>query len=325
MFTLVLAGTMFAGSIASAAVFTVTNVNDSGPGSLRQAILNANASPGADTINFNIPGGGVQTIAPTNALPAITNAVFIDGFSQPGSSANTSASSDNSVHLIRLDGYKCLDTSAAGLNFTTASPFAASPASGSTVRGLCIVRFSNGVKANEASNITIAGNWIGMDVDGVARGTTAEGIYIIWFFNPGNNVVIGGTSPADRNVISGGSYGIWFNGPTTATFVQGNFIGTDPTGTLPRGAVFGEIYLFTSSNITIGGAVTGARNVISGATFGGGVGDQAGQNNVIEGNFIGSDVSGQYNWATIQTASPSPAAQMRHHWQRNREQPRQRH
>ncbi len=289
MFTLVLAGTIFAGSIASAAVFTVTNVNDNGAGSLRQAILNANASPGADTINFNIPGSGVQTIAPTNALPDITDIVTINGYSQPGSSANSLANGDNAVILIRLDGFNITSGFPIGLNFSSVAT------SGSSVRGLCIVRFSNGVKANEASNITIAGNWIGMDVDGVARGTTAEGIYISWFFNPGNNVVIGGTSPADRNVISGGSYGIWFNGPTTNTFVQGNFIGTDPTGTLPRGAVFGEIYLFTSSNITIGGAVTGARNVISGATFGGGVGDQGGQNNVIQGNFIGSDVSGQYD------------------------------
>ena len=122
-FTLVLAGTIFAGSIASAAVFIVTNVNDSGAGSLRQAILNANANPGLNTINFNIPGSGVQTIAPTNALPDITNAVVINGFSQPGSSANSLATADNSVHLIRLDGYQCQGSSVAGLSFAPIPPF----------------------------------------------------------------------------------------------------------------------------------------------------------------------------------------------------------
>jgi hypothetical protein len=134
------------------------------------------------------------------------------------------------VILIRLDGFKITSGFPIGLNFSGVTT------SGSSVRGLCIVRFSNGVKVNEASNITIAGNWVGMDVDGVARGTSNEGIYITSFFNPGNNIVIGGTSPADRNVISGNRYGVWFSGSTTAnSFVQGNFIGTDPTGTLPRG------------------------------------------------------------------------------------------
>jgi len=56
---LVIAVTIFAGSVASAAIFTVTNVNNDGAGSLRQAILDANATPGLDTINFNIPGDGV--------------------------------------------------------------------------------------------------------------------------------------------------------------------------------------------------------------------------------------------------------------------------
>ena len=52
-----------------AATFTVTNTSDSGPGSLRQAILDANALEGDDLIRFNIPGPGVHTITPTSALP----------------------------------------------------------------------------------------------------------------------------------------------------------------------------------------------------------------------------------------------------------------
>ena len=293
----ILAGLLLESAPAAAAIYTVTNVNDSGPGSLRQAILDANVNPGADTISFKIPGSGVQTIAPTNALPAITNIVFIDGFSQPGSGANSSAGADNSVHLIRLDGYKCLAPSAPGLNFTTANPFAASPASGSTVRGLCIVRFNYGISASELSNFTISGNWIGLDVDGIARGNLSSGIYLTSFFSQGQNNLIGGATPAARNIVSGnGSTGIYFSGGTTAnSFVQGNFIGTDQTGTLPRGNAFGGIYIFTCTNITVGGPTPAERNIISASTAAGGngIGVQGGPNNVIQGNYIGSDASGQ--------------------------------
>jgi len=295
IFTLVSAGTIFAGSIASATVFTVTNVNDNGAGSLRQAILDANASPGADTINFNIPGSGVQTIALTDALPAFTGPVAINGFSQPGSSANSLANGDNSVHLIRLDGIRITNSLPAGLSFAAGSD-------GSSVHGLVIVRFSQAIAANEISNLTIVGNWIGMDVDGVARGTTFEAIYITSFFNQANNIVIGGTAAADRNVISGNNYGIWFEHMTTGnSVVQGNFIGTDPTGTLPRGNAFAGVYLFNCTNITIGGATTAARNVISGATAAGGSGVsiQAGGGHTVQNNFIGTDVSGQYDLGNI--------------------------
>src|SRR6185312_13238884 len=90
----------------SAATFTVFNTNDTGEGSLRQAISAANANQGAATIDFKIPGAGVQTIEPLSPLPAITNPVTIDGYSQPGSSPNTNApdQGNNAVLLIELRG-----------------------------------------------------------------------------------------------------------------------------------------------------------------------------------------------------------------------------
>ena len=69
---------------AAADDFPVINTDDSGPGSFRQAILDANANAGPDTISFNIPGAGVHTIAPASSLPAITETVVIDGYTQPG-------------------------------------------------------------------------------------------------------------------------------------------------------------------------------------------------------------------------------------------------
>src|SRR5690349_5719531 len=78
------------------ATFTVTNTDDSGLGSLRQAILDANAAAsGTDTIAFNITGGGVHTIRPTSPLPTLTDIAVIDGTTQPGYAG---------VPLIELNG-----------------------------------------------------------------------------------------------------------------------------------------------------------------------------------------------------------------------------
>lgn len=65
----------------------VTNTNDSGDGSLREAINCSNEKPGRDAIKFEIKGVGPFTIKPLTALPVITEAVVIDGFTQPGTSA----------------------------------------------------------------------------------------------------------------------------------------------------------------------------------------------------------------------------------------------
>src|SRR5690242_1745573 len=114
------------------ATFTVTSLADSGAGSLRQAVLDANAATGAtNTIRFALPGTGLHTITPQTPLPFITNPVVIDGYTQPGSSANTLTVGDNAVLTVELNGALAGST-ADGLTLT---------AGGSTVRGLVINGF----------------------------------------------------------------------------------------------------------------------------------------------------------------------------------------
>src|SRR6266446_824601 len=104
---------------AAGTTFTVTNTNGTGPGSLAQAILDANANPGADTIAFNIPGAGPRRIIAV--LPAITDTVTIDGSTQPGFSGTP---------VITLDG----NNSVAGNGFTINAPNCA-------VRSIAIFNF----------------------------------------------------------------------------------------------------------------------------------------------------------------------------------------
>src|SRR5437867_1674124 len=89
---------------AEAALLTVTNTEDSGPGSLRQALLDANNTPGPDNIHFSIPGPGPHTITPETDLPAISGPVTIDGYTQAGASPNTLPNGNNAVLAIEVDG-----------------------------------------------------------------------------------------------------------------------------------------------------------------------------------------------------------------------------
>ena len=118
-------------SAAMAATFTVTTTADSGAGSLRQAILDANANAGLDTIAFNVSGagctGGVCTITPASQLPTISSPVLIDGYTQPGSLVNTNAQGAlNTVLKIVLSG----GIHGRGLQVTGGD--------GSTIRGLVV-------------------------------------------------------------------------------------------------------------------------------------------------------------------------------------------
>src|SRR5690606_20409309 len=107
--------------------FVVTNTNDSGAGSLRQNIADANTEAGADTISFAIPGTGVQTITLLSALPTITDEVVIDGTTQTGFTTTP---------LIEIDGSGA-GAAANGLTLTAG-------ASGSAIKSLTINRFGSG-------------------------------------------------------------------------------------------------------------------------------------------------------------------------------------
>jgi len=144
----------------SAATFTVTNTNDSGAGSLRQAILDANANPGADTIAFNIPGAGVHTIMPATPLDTITEAVAIDGYTQPGSAVNTDPIATNAMIQIELKGGGA--SSGRGLDVQQAFP----PAGNYTVRGLAVNGWDIGIFTSGFVVVAIQSSFVGTDPTG---------------------------------------------------------------------------------------------------------------------------------------------------------------
>jgi hypothetical protein len=276
---------------AHAATFNVTSNADSGAGSLRQAILDANAAAGADTVAFNITGSGVHTIALASSLPTITQPLTIDGYTQSGASPNTHDTTQglNTVLMIELDG------SGAGVNSICLNVAAADV----TIRGLVIHSCQTaGIwLQHSATNTVIEGNFLGSD----PTGTTAP--------SPSNfpdahisgaapvNPRIGGTTPAARNLISGAHQKIDFipsgGVGVSGGLIQGNLIGTDKTGTGGLANNGSGIYLERPVNCTIGGNTAAARNVISGNGVNGiEMGGPGSSGVVIAGNYIGVDVTG---------------------------------
>jgi uncharacterized repeat protein (TIGR01451 family) len=200
--------------LAWAATFTVTNTNDSGAGSFRQAILDAESNPGVDTITFNILPAGPKTITLTTALPNIFDAVIIDGTTQSGWQGNP---------IIELDG---VNVRAHGLAFS-----AQTSATAYTVKGLVINGFEfEGISIlNGGSGHVIQGNFIGTDITGmIARGNGRYGIALSGAINS----QVGGSGANERNLISDNGVGILIvpaidRPNVTGIVVEGNLIGTN--------------------------------------------------------------------------------------------------
>ena len=246
---------------AAPADFVVTNTNDSGAGSLRQAILDANAAPGPALISFDIPGSGVQTIAPASALPAITNSVSIDGTSQPGYAGSP---------LVVINGASA-GASVDGLDLY---------ANSSTIRGLVIDGFSgDGLHIIGNDNI-VTGNYIGTDAAGTGSlGNGAGGVYL----DTSSNNTIGGTAAGAGNIIANtlAGNGVTIVGSSNHDAVEGNSIygnsllgidlnndGVTPNDSSDSGVGANDFQNFpilssattTGSHVTVAGSLESAAN-----------------------------------------------------------------
>jgi hypothetical protein len=271
--------------------FTVNSIADSGPGSLRDAITQANANVGLDTINFNILGSGVQTIALLSALPTITDPVFIDGYSQPGSTPNTLAVGDNAVLQIELSGA----SAGSGANGLVIN------AGNCTVQGLVINRFAgDAIQVSSGGGNIIQGNFIGTNPAGTTK-LGNGGLGSIEVYSAGNRIGTDGdgvNDPGERNLIAGGGhFGIFISTGGNNNLVAGNYIGTDATGTQALGNTWEAIDLALGAQNNIIGTdgfepASVMRNVMA-ANLGGVKMESPGTSfNRVAGNYIGTDVTG---------------------------------
>jgi len=254
--------------------FTVLNTTDAGAGSLRQALIDANNNPGSDLISFQIPGTKPYTITPLSALPSITDPVTIDGTTQTNFTGQP---------IIQLNGASA-GANANGLLILSGN---------STVRGLVVNRFlRSGIRLEGNGTNVIQGNYIGTDVNGTNNSGNGEGgVYI---YQSAANL-IGGTNAAARNILSGSNLaGIFIENPSaTANRVQGNYIGTDVSGSKRLGNKNNGIVIASAPGNIVGGTNAAQRNIISGNLQSGVyLLSATASDNWVAGNFIGTDVTG---------------------------------
>lgn len=268
-------------------ILVVDNTNDSGAGSLRQAITDANADPLVPhIIQFSI-GSGVQTIQPLSALPAITAPyTLVDGTTQPGWAI------DNPV--IVLDGSQLTPFTIDGLILSGVHHC--------LIQGLVINNgFNNGVLITDngigANNNTIIGCFIGTNQAGTSSSPNTNGIAIVGSSGFNNNFnKIGGQDSGQKNILSGNNNnGLTLTTNVNFTFIFNNYIGTDKNGTsalpndnggvaitgsltpVPEEQCFGNVLLF---------------NLISGNSVAGITLFPNANQTLIQGNLIGVDVTG---------------------------------
>lgn len=269
------AGGLGAAAGSAQAAINVINTNDAGGGSLRTAIDQANGQAGTDRIAFAIPGAGPHTITLLSDLPAITEPVRIDGYSQTGAHPATPAGGPADLRVV-------VDATLAtvGLELLTDD---------SLIRGLVISDATgpgaDGIRVQGARN-RVTGNYVGTDVDGLAQpgiSNDGDGVEVT-----GDDNVIGGPTLDARNIIAdNGDAGVRVAGNgSTGNSILGNYIGTDVTGAAAAGNSDGVVV--EGDRNVVGGTQPGMRNVIA-DNFDGVKLD--GNDNLVLGNAIGTDLT----------------------------------
>ena len=278
-----------------APTIVIGNANDSGAGSLRQAMLDTNSGPGGGVqVVFNIPGPSPYVIKPLSPLPTMTRPIMIDATTQPGYTGQP---------VVQLDG-SLAGAGADGLTLRGGS---------SVVRGLAIGGFDgNGVVLQTGGGNRISGNYIGTNLAGTTPydplPTSTQGGHAILIQDSATNIIGGnvGTTPGgsctgDCNLLNArGSSG---NGGKAAIEIMssdgiassgnqvlGNFMGVDVTGSIGLGGAFGYgVSVLDAHGTVIGDGTPAGRNVVSGFNsniiVGGGDG-------FIRGNYVGTNSAG---------------------------------
>ncbi|MEO5624207.1 MAG: right-handed parallel beta-helix repeat-containing protein, partial [Dokdonella sp.] len=255
-------------------ILTVTNTADTGAGSLRQAILDANANPDVNIITFDIGGACPQTITIGSDLPSVSAGVLINGFTQSGSTANTSTFADNAHRCIIIDGG----------GVATTGLFYIGPASSQFwLQGVAMEGFTGAaVSIIGGTGPLIFGSQFGGVASGVALSSNGINVQLGGLVTGAS---IGGSDPSLRNVIGGAtSYGIQIPSNqfanATGNTISNNLIGIAPNG-LGENANGIGIYIATTGN-------TVQQNVISGnATDGILLAGSGATGNLITNNRIG--------------------------------------
>lgn len=221
--------------------FVVTNANDAGSGSLRQAILLANGTTTADVISFNIPTASSKTILPLSDLPAITQPLTIDGSTQPGYSDRP---------IIELRGTN-LVTPQGGLRLS---------APATTIKGLAITgfkgNFGSGIQINPgATGAVIQNNHLGVSAFGYFA--DGNGVY-------GAHVMEDGATFTGNVIADNDQAGIYFDN-VVGGVVRKNIIGATRDGVVELGTQLHGIYAQNADNVLVGSETDAALgNVIMG-------------------------------------------------------------
>ncbi len=310
-------------AVRATSVLTVTTTLDSGPGSLRQAITDANAAPGSSIV-FDIPlsdpgfTGQWFVIQPLTALPPLTqSSTTIDGSTQTGNTNPTGpaieldgrfasgtgltiSSSNDVVRDLSIDRFQApASQTPGGIQVNGSQTLITQCFIGADPSGVLAGNGNNGISFGSDSNQIIGnliadnsavgiGNFSGND--NVIQGNRIEHNGLIGIDTGGGGTLIGGTGPGQGNVVSGnGNGGIGIEG--SGVIVQGNLIGTDATGESAE-ANGGTGVSVIGEDATIGGTTLAARNVISGNVVSGVSVDGSADGTTVEGNYIGTDAAG---------------------------------
>ena len=264
--------------------YVVTNANDSGAGSLRQAVHDANLAAGFQKITFNIPGGCPRTIGLLSPLEDVTADLEIDGFSQPGSVRNTGAIGNNAVLCVKVG------PASGTIAWSIRVPDTAPDATQLQVYGIAFTgdHTSAPIYLRGGSGHLIQGNAFGGVRPGGIDTLGDTNLFHLIVRGSAGQVAIGGSDNGDRNYFgtSQSSAILLRDATSVGHIVRNNYIGLDPGGAVPQPIGNDGIAIVDSSYIQIIG------NVIDGGLSGIAISGASASNNVIRGNKIGIDAYG---------------------------------